>query len=159
MLGRGPSQIAVQLEKERVLNPTAYKRREGRKTPHQTPENECRWHESTVVAILERMEYIGATVNFKTYSNSIGDKKQRENPIENQKVSMERTLPSSRRKSMIRCRKSDSNGIAERQQAKAVSSQAWCSVPTASRSSITPPPAILKSGRTFFLLYPSRQQG
>ena len=86
MQGRGPSQIAAQLEKERVLNPTAYKQREGRKTPHQTPENECRWHESTVVAILERMEYIGATVNFKTYSNSIWDKKQRANPIENQKV-------------------------------------------------------------------------
>ena len=86
MQGRGPSQIAAQLEKEKVLNPTAYKQRDGRKTPHQTPENECRWHESTVVAILERMEYIGATVNFKTYSNSIWDKKQRANPIENQKV-------------------------------------------------------------------------
>ncbi|WP_343256317.1 recombinase family protein [Ligaoa zhengdingensis] len=86
MQGRGPSQIAAQLEKEKVLNPTAYKQREGRKTPHQAPENECRWHESTVVAILERMEYIGATVNFKTYSNSIWDKKQRANPIENQKV-------------------------------------------------------------------------
>ena len=32
------------------------------------------------------MEYIGATVNFKTYTNSIWDKKQRENPIENQKI-------------------------------------------------------------------------
>ena len=28
------------------------------------------------------MEYIGATVNFKTYSNSIWDKKTRENPME-----------------------------------------------------------------------------
>lgn len=86
MQGRGPSQIAAQLEKDKVLNPTAYKQREGRNTPHQTPENEYRWHESTVVAILERMEYIGATVNFKTYSNSIWDKKQRANPVENQKV-------------------------------------------------------------------------
>ena len=86
MEGKGPSQIAAQLEKEKVLNPTAYKQRGGRKTQHQTPENEYRWHESTVVAILERMEYIGATVNFKTYTNSIWDKKQRENPIENQKI-------------------------------------------------------------------------
>lgn len=30
--------------------------------------------------------YIGATVNFKTYTNSIWDKKQRENPEENQKI-------------------------------------------------------------------------
>ena len=33
------------------------------------------------MAILERREYTGCTVNFKTYTNSIWDKKQRENPI------------------------------------------------------------------------------
>ena len=74
MEGKGPSQIAALLEKEKVLNPTAYKQREGRKTPHQTPENEYRWHESTVAYILEHMEYTGCTVNFKTYTNSIWDK-------------------------------------------------------------------------------------
>lgn len=86
MQGRGPSQIAAQLETDKVLNPTAYKQRERIDTPHASPENPYRWHESTVVAILERMEYIGATVNFKTYSNSIWDKKQRPNPVENQKI-------------------------------------------------------------------------
>ena len=86
MEGKGPSQIAALLEKEMVLNPTAYKQREGRKTPHQTPENEYRWHESTVAYILEYMEYTGCTVNFKTYTNSIWDKKQRENPMENRKI-------------------------------------------------------------------------
>ncbi len=86
MQGRGPSQIADQLEKDEVLSPTAYKQQEGRKTPHLPPENEYRWHENTVVNILERQEYIGATVNFKTYTNSIWDKKQRENPVENRKI-------------------------------------------------------------------------
>ena len=86
MEGKGPSQIAAPLEKEKVLNPTAYKQREGRKTPHQTPENEYRWHESAVAYILEYMEYTGCTVNFKTYTNSIWDKKQRETPMENRKV-------------------------------------------------------------------------
>ena len=86
MEGKGPSQIAALLEKEKVMNPTAYKQREGRKTPHQTPENEYRWHESTVAYILEYMEYTGCTVNFKTYTNSIWDKKQRETPVENRKV-------------------------------------------------------------------------
>ncbi len=80
MEGKGPSQIAAHLEAEQILNPTAYKQREGRKTPHQTPENMYRWHESTVVYILEYKEYTGCTVNFKTYTNSIWDKKQRENP-------------------------------------------------------------------------------
>ena len=86
MEGKGPSQIAALLEKEKVLNPTAYKQREGRKTPHQTPENEYRWHESTVAYILEYMEYTGCTVNFKTYTNSIWDKKQRDNPLEKQAI-------------------------------------------------------------------------
>lgn len=45
---------------------------------------DCR---STVVAILERREYTGCTVNFKTYTNSIWDKKQRDNPIEKQAIS------------------------------------------------------------------------
>ena len=86
MEGKGPSQIAALLEKGHIQNPTAYKQREGRKTPHQTPENEYRWHESTVAYILEYMEYTGCTVNFKTYTNSIWDKKQRENPMENRKI-------------------------------------------------------------------------
>ena len=86
MEGKGPSQIAALLEKEKVLNSTTYKQREGRKTPHQTPENEYRWHESTVAYILEYMEYTGCTVNFKTYTNSIYDKKQRENPMENRRI-------------------------------------------------------------------------
>ena len=86
MEGKGPSQIAALLEKGHIQNPTAYKQREGRKTPHQTPENEYRWHESTVAYILEYMEYTGCTVNFKTYTNSIWDKKQRETPVEKQEV-------------------------------------------------------------------------
>lgn len=44
---------------------------------------DCR---STVVAILERREYTGCTVNFKTYTNSIWDKKQRDNPVEKQAI-------------------------------------------------------------------------
>ena len=86
MNGRGPSQIAEQLEREKILTPTAYKNKQGVKTPNTEPENPYRWSESTVVNILERKEYIGATVNFKTYTNSIWDKKQRDNPEENQKI-------------------------------------------------------------------------
>ena len=86
MNGRGPSQIADQLEKDKILTPTAYKNKQGMKTPHTEPENPYRWHESTIVNILERKEYIGATVNFKTYTNSIWDKKQRENPEENRVI-------------------------------------------------------------------------
>ena len=50
------------------------------------PENPYGWKDSSVVNILERREYTGCTVNFKTYTNSIWDKKQRENPIERQAI-------------------------------------------------------------------------
>ena len=81
MEGRGPSQIANQLAANKVLNPTAYKQKQGISTPAAAPENPCFWNGSTVVNILERREYTGCTVNFKTYTNSIWDKKQRENPV------------------------------------------------------------------------------
>ena len=75
-----------QLKVDKVLTPTVYKKRQGRKTPHAEPENPYDWQDSSVVNILERREYTGCTVNFKTYSNSIWDKKQRENPIEKQAI-------------------------------------------------------------------------
>ena len=86
MEGRGPSQIANQLKADKVLTPTVYKKQQGRNVPHPESENPYDWHSSTVVAILERREYTGCTVNFKTYTNSIWDKKQRETPIEKQAV-------------------------------------------------------------------------
>lgn len=86
MEGRGPSQIANELRAKEVITPTAYKARHGISSRQSVSENPYAWHESTVVGILERKEYTGCTVNFKTYTNSIWDKKQRENPIENQAV-------------------------------------------------------------------------
>ena len=86
MEGRGPSQIANQLKADKVLTPTAYKKQQGRSTPHPDPENPYNWEKSSVVNILERREYTGCTVNFKTYTNSIWDKKQRDNPVEKQAI-------------------------------------------------------------------------
>ncbi len=86
MEGRGPSQIANQLKADKVLTPTAYKTQQGRNVPNPEPENPYEWHSSCVVKILERREYTGCTVNFKTHTNSIWDKKQRETPIEKQAV-------------------------------------------------------------------------
>ena len=86
MEGRGPSQIANQLKAEKVLTPTAYQKSHGRNLPNAVPENPCGWNCNTVVHILERREYTGCTVNFKTYTNSVWDKKQRLNPEEKQAV-------------------------------------------------------------------------
>ena len=86
MEGRGPSQIATQLTKDKVLTPTAYKQKQGLNTPQATPENPSKWHQTTVRKILERREYTGCIVNFKTFTNSIWDKKKRDNPVENHSV-------------------------------------------------------------------------
>ena len=86
MEGRGPMQIAKLLQAEKVLNPTSYKRREGIKSPSPETADAYHWNTNTVVHILERRAYTGCTINCKTYTNSIWDKKQRETPIEKQAV-------------------------------------------------------------------------
>lgn len=86
MEGRGPMQIAKVLQEEKALNPTAYKRRAGIKTPSPETTDPYHWNTNTIVHILERREYTGCTVNFKTYTNSIWDKKQRDTPLEKQAV-------------------------------------------------------------------------
>ena len=86
MEGRGPMQIAKVLQEEKVLNPTSYKRRAGIKTPSPETSDPYHWNTNTIVHILERREYTGCTVNFKTYTNSIWDKKQRDTPLEKQAV-------------------------------------------------------------------------
>ena len=86
MEGRGPMQIAKVLQEEKALNPTAYKRRAGIKTPSPETADPYHWNTNTIVHILERREYTGCTVNFKTYTNSIWDKKQRDTPFEKQAV-------------------------------------------------------------------------
>ena len=63
--GRGPSQIARQLEQEKVLIPTAYYASLGRKTRKQYT-NPYAWDQKTVACILVNQQYTGCTVNFMT---------------------------------------------------------------------------------------------
>ncbi len=86
MEGRGPSQIAKVMTKEKVLTPTAYHLSQGRKCAHKMPEVPYKWQSSSIVKMLECREYTGCTVNFKTYTNSVLDKKTRKNPAEKQSV-------------------------------------------------------------------------
>lgn len=86
MEGRGPSQIAKLLTQERVLTPTAYHLSKGVRCSHKMPEVPHGWRSSTVVKMLECKEYMGCTVNFKTYTTSVLDKKPRLNPTEKQIV-------------------------------------------------------------------------
>lgn len=77
MEGRGPHQIAEQLEKEKVLNIYEYRKANNLSSSKQGRLGKYHWTATVVGDILDRKEYIGSTVNFKTYSNSIWDKKRR----------------------------------------------------------------------------------
>jgi len=79
--GYGPSKIARILTEEAVLNPTAYALSQGRDNGHRNA-NLNRWDHRTVASILERPEYCGHTVNFRTRRKSYKVKKTIRNPQE-----------------------------------------------------------------------------
>ncbi len=86
MNGYGPTQIAKILREEKVLTPAAYWQSIGRTTNLPTPENPYRWVADTISTMLEKKEYLGHTVNFKTYKQSYKSKKKLHNPKENQLI-------------------------------------------------------------------------
>ena len=84
--GRGPSQIARQLESERVLVPSAYYESVGRKHSQKVPLNPYNWDQATVVGILENRQYTGCAVNFKSTTVSYKVHKVIHNPVDQQQI-------------------------------------------------------------------------
>lgn len=84
--GYGPSQIARILKADKVLIPTAYWQAQGKTVNHSVPENPYMWVSATVADILEKKDYLGHTVNFKTYKQSYKSKKKLYNTEEKQLV-------------------------------------------------------------------------
>lgn len=81
--GKGPMQIAKLLTADKVLTVKAhYAKRDGKAIP----DKPYQWSAKSVAGILERPEYIGCTVNFKTYSKSHKLKKRLNNAPENYRI-------------------------------------------------------------------------
>ena len=81
--GKGPMQIAKLLTAEHILTVKAhYAQRAGKPLP----EKPYHWDPKSVAGILERPEYTGCTVNYKTYSKSHKLKKRLHNVPENQRI-------------------------------------------------------------------------
>ena len=81
--GKGPMQIAKALTADKVLTVKAYyAKRDGKAMP----DNLYRWDYKSIAGILERPEYTGCTVNFKTYSKSHKLKKRLQNAPENYRI-------------------------------------------------------------------------
>jgi hypothetical protein len=148
MEGRGPTQIAKALREEKISTPTAYKNRLGRKSPNKEPADPYHWDKNTVISILERREYTGCTVNFKTYTNSIWDKKKRDNAPENQAI-FYNTHPAIVDEDVfekVQEIRQQRHRITKPE--RAICSPAWSTVPTATPKCATAPPVTLKSGKT-----------
>ena len=63
----GPSQIAGILEKDKFLVPSAYYKSIGVSYSGKVPDNPYAWQSRTATNILAHPEYLGHTVNSKTY--------------------------------------------------------------------------------------------
>lgn len=80
MQGYGPTQIAKEFTKRRIMNPTAHAKANGINIPdNRGHDDDYIWRGSTIVHMLSRQEYLGHTVNFKTYRKSYKQKKQMKN--------------------------------------------------------------------------------
>lgn len=84
--GLGPTQIAKKLRSEGVMTPSEYLHSTGVKCPTKPPAFPHNWCSSTVAAILDRQEYTGDTVNFRSFSRSFKQKKRLKRPQEEWKM-------------------------------------------------------------------------
>jgi len=79
--GKGPYQIARALTDEKVMRPSAYiALRDGHEVP--MPDDRYNWNGATVRKILDKPEYMGHTVNFRTYKDSYKDHNNKQRPRE-----------------------------------------------------------------------------
>jgi hypothetical protein len=76
----------------KLLNPSAYKYESGIMKNPRPMKDPYLWNTTTIHKILDAPEYLGITINFKTYSKSYKDNKSRFNPPEKQMI-FENTHP------------------------------------------------------------------
>ena len=86
LAGNGPTKIARMLSEQQIPTPGTLEYRRTGSTRRYYPDYPYRWATNTVVHILERKEYLGHTVNFKTEKISYKVKSSVENPEEKQAV-------------------------------------------------------------------------
>ena len=86
--GYGVSQIANEISKRHIMNPTAHAKANGVSIPNnrEDEDNRYKWRGSTISHLLSRQEYLGHTVNFKTYRKSYKQKKQLKNDPKNWQI-------------------------------------------------------------------------
>jgi site-specific DNA recombinase len=84
--GYGPTRIANILTERKILCPTYYALEHGEKPRTVLPPDKYLWSATVVSHILERMDYLGHTVNFKTHVKSYKNRKKIDNSPEQWKI-------------------------------------------------------------------------
>lgn len=80
LAGNGPTKIARMLTEQNIPTPGTMEYRRTGSDRRYYPDYECKWSANTVAHILERREYLGHTVNFKTAKVSYKVKASVPNP-------------------------------------------------------------------------------
>ena len=78
--GFGPSQIASELKKRKIPTPAEHFSNLGINFPTEKPQVEYNWNPATIATILDREEYLGKVINFRTKRKSYKTKKSVDNP-------------------------------------------------------------------------------
>ena len=86
LAGNGPTKIARMLTEQGIPTPGTLEYQRTGSTRRYYPDYPCKWATNTVIHILERREYLGHTVNFKTEKVSYKVKSSVDNPEEKQMV-------------------------------------------------------------------------
>ncbi len=82
--GKGCETIARILSEEQIPYPTEYWRRKGiNRGGRKTYNDPYHWADSTIAKMLNRQEYCGDVINFKTWSLDFKHKERMDNPKEN----------------------------------------------------------------------------
>ena len=84
--GHGTCEIARILKERKIMTPSEYNANIGRNTKANSQEYQYKWCSVTVAGILDRQEYIGDTVNFKSTTRSYKDKTRVYLPKEDRKI-------------------------------------------------------------------------
>ena len=80
--GKGPYQIARTFHDERIIRPSCHTARLNGSATAKTEQNIYGWTMTTITNIIRKPEYMGHTVNFRTYKTSFKTKKHKLNPPE-----------------------------------------------------------------------------
>jgi len=80
--GKGPYQIARTFHNERIIRPSCHIARLSDCATAKTERNPYGWTDATITHIIRQPEYMGHTINFRTYKTSFKTKKHKLNPPE-----------------------------------------------------------------------------